>query len=303
MRPGNYLFKSWKLLIAVVMVLGLGLLTTQPAQAKFTGVSISPSGNSIQLHNGQVYNGQLTATNNGDTPKTVEISAGYYSISGDNYDQPNYETSSKYSLMKDWIQVFPTQAIIQPGQSQAVNYTITTPANPPAGTQYATIFVATQPDTVATNGITAISRVGMVIDAYMLDGKTVDQTSIQEENIAGYQPTSPMKASFRIKNEGNIGTKIEYTLRVTSAINGQEVYTSKTEKSSVYPETNRLFTAKWDGVGVGVYNVTLDLTVNGRSHTIKKLVCTIPIWIFILVIIGILSLIAFFVVNHRMAKK
>lgn len=289
--------------VALAAVMTLAAINAQPANAKFEGVTIAPASNSIQLHNNQLYTGQITATNTAKTAKTIEMSAGYYSIIGDNYDTPNYEKASKFSTMKEWIKVWPEKAVIQPGQSQTITYTIAVPNNPPSGTQYATIFVATQPDKYATNGITAISRVGMVIDAYMLDGKTLDKTNIQDEKIDSYQQSGPLKGSFQIKNEGNLGTKVNYSLKVTSALNGQEVYKGKTEKSTVYPETTRGFVAEWKEMGVGLYNVEMDIEVNGRSHTVKQIVCTVPIWIFILVAIGILSLIAYGVSNYKMAKK
>ena len=43
--------------------------------------------------------------------------------------------------------------------------------------------------------------------------------------------------------------------------------------------------------------------MNGRTHTVRKTVCTVPAWIIILLIIALLSLIAYAVINYRMMRE
>ena len=137
----------------------------------------------------------------------------------------------------------------------------------------------------------------------MKGGETIQQSSIQDEKIAGYQPTSPLKASFAVKNEGNVGADVSYQMVVKSAINGTEVYKSDQDSSSVYPDSTRNFSVSWDQMGIGFYNVELKINLDGTEHTVKQLVCTVPIWIIILVVIAILSLVAYAVINYRMRKE
>ena len=220
------------------------------------------------------------------------------------FGSPNYDSESKYSVMKDWIRLDKEAFTLAPGESQIVTYTINTPAEPPSGMQYATIFASTTPDSeIEGTGITATSRIGLVLSALMKDGETIQQSSIQDEKIAGYQPTSPLKASFAVKNEGNVGADVSYQMIVKSAINGTEVYKSDQDSSSVYPDSTRNFSVSWDQMGIGFYNVELKINLDGTEHTVKQLVCTVPIWIIILVVIAILSLVAYAVINYRMRQE
>ena len=290
--------------MAVYLLLALGGNAVHAEGGEFKGLEISPASNRIELSNGEVYTGEMSVKNSTDADMNVEMSVGSYSIEDSNYGSPNYDSPSKYSVIKDWIQLDKNEFVLAPDESTVVRYTINTPANPPAGMQFATIFASTTPsEELEGSGIVATSRIGMVVSALMKDGETIEQANIQNEKIDGYQPTSPLKASFAIKNEGNVGVDVSYSMTVKSAINGTEVYKSNTDSSSVYPESTRNFTVNWDQVGIGFYNVELNITLNGKNHTVKKLVCTVPIWIIILIIIAILSLVAYAVINYRMRQE
>ena len=279
--------------LAVYILLALGGGRAAHAEGgEFKGLEISPASNRIELGNGEVYTGEMNVQNSTDADMDVEMSVGSYSIENSNYGSPNYDNESKYSVMKDWIRLDKEAFTLAPGESQIVTYTINTPAEPPLGMQYATIFASTTPDSqVEGTGITATSRIGMVVSALMKD------------KIAGYQPTSPLKASFAVKNEGNVGADVSYQMIVKSAINGTEVYKSDQDSSSVYPDSTRSFSISWDQMGIGFYNVELKINLDGNEHTVKQLVCTVPVWIIILVVIAILSLVAYAVINYRMRQE
>jgi len=302
----KFISKRLALLVAflavyILLVLGGGR-AAHAADGEFKGLMISPASNRIELGNGEVYTGEMNVQNSTDADMDVEMSVGSYSIENSNYGSPNYDNESKYSVMKDWIRLDKETFTLAPGESQIVTYTINTPAEPPSGMQYATIFASTTPDSqVEGTGITAASRLGLVISALMKDGETIQQSSIQDEKIAGYQPTSPLKASFAVKNEGN--ADVSYQMIVKSAINGTEVYKSDQDSSSVYPDSTRAFSVSWDQMGIGFYNVELKINLDGNEHTVKQLVCTVPVWIIILVVIAILSLVAYAVINYRMRQE
>lgn len=302
----KYLSKRiiWFVLLTIAyLMIAFGGQSVSAAEGKFKGLEISPAGNRIELSSGETYSGQMSVKNSTDNDMDVKMSVGSYSIENNNYNSPNYDSPSKYSVMRDWVRLDKTEFVLEPSQSTVVNYTITVPDNPPSGMQYATIFASTTPESdIQGSGIAATSRVGMIIGALMKDGKTVDQANIENEHIAWYQPTSPLKATFSIKNEGNIGADIAYSLKVNNAFNGTEVYKSEAKTSSVYPESTKDFKLEWGKVGIGFYNVEMTINLNGVDHTVKKLVCTIPVWIIILIIIAILSLIAYAVINYNMAK-
>ena len=290
--------------LAVYILLALGGgRAAHAADGEFKGLMISPASNRIELGNGEVYTGEMSVKNSTDADMDVEMSVGSYSIENSNYGSPNYDNESKYSVIKDWIRLDKEAFTLAPGESQIVTYTINTPAEPPSGMQYATIFASTTPDSEIEAGITATSRIGLVLSALMKDGETIQQSSIQDEKIAGYQPTSPLKASFAVKNEGNVGADVTYQMTVKSAINGTEVYKSDQDSSSVYPDSTRSFSISWDQMGIGFYNVELKINLDGNEHTVKQLVCTVPVWIIILVVIAILSLVAYAVINYRMRKE
>lgn len=295
--------------LAVAGVIGVGTMTAHAADSKKSDdkvgyLLISPATNSIQLHNSDVYTGKMSVQNTKSREMKIKMSVGSYVIQNDNYDSPNYDSENKYSLMRNWIKLDADEFTLKSGESRDVHYTVVAPANPPAGSQYATIFAEDQPtEQLKGSGIQATSRVGLVLTARMLDGKTIDRSNLYDVKIDGYQPTAPLKTGFGVKNEGNIGTSVVYSMTVKNALNGAEVYKSKDQTNSVYPETKRKFTLNWDKPGAWFYNVELKIKLNGNERTIKQLVCTVPIWIIILLIVAIVCLVAYAVLNYRARKE
>ncbi len=267
------------------------------------GVTISPAINSVELAPGETYKGEMKVTNNSKIAMSYEISTGNYTIVNNDYSAPNYEKSGKYSLMKDWTTATPkTLNNLQPGESRTVTYIIKVPSNPPAGTQYATVFASTiNNEKLKTTGIQSIARAGLVVTANMKGGKTVDRVTILDQNIPGYQPAAPLTSTFKVKNEGNIAASTTYSMKITSWLNGRTVYEDKSISSGVYPETTRAFDLKWEDSRIGIYNVEQKVKVNGRDYSIKKVVVAIPIWIIILVILAIVCMIVFTIINVKAA--
>lgn len=303
------IFAASAVLAIVSGVVGIGAPTASAADSKKEDqrvgyLLISPASNSIQLHNSGVYTGKMTVQNTKSREMKIKMSVGSYAIVNDNYDSPNYDSSNKYSLMRNWIKLDADEFTLKPDESRDVHYTVVAPANPPAGSQYATIFAEDQPtEQLKGSGIQATSRVGLVLTARMVDGKTIDRSNLYDVKIDQYQPTAPLKTGFGVKNEGNIGTSVIYSITVKNALNGAEVYKSKEQTSSVYPETKRKFTLNWDKPGAWFYNVELHIKVNGHDRSIKQLVCTVPIWIIILLIVAIVCLVAYAVLNYRTRKE
>lgn len=131
----------------------------------------------------------------------------------------------------------------------------------------------------------------------MVDGKTKEDAKLEKINISKYQPESPMRTSFVVKNNGNIGASVQYQMTVKSALNGREVFKSPKQSYSVYPETSREFSPEWPQAKVGIYNVEQMVVINGKPTTKSSLVIAIPIWVVALLTIGAASLIAFIALN------
>lgn len=289
--------------LALAMVFAAGLVSAPVARAdNFKGLTIAPASNQIELDKGETKTGTMRVTNSTDAKMTVKVDVAGYSIQNDNYNSPIYDSPSKYSVIKDWITLDKRNFVLEPGASETVTYTVKTPDNPPAGMQYATIMASNVPDKLEGSGISATTRVGLVLKAKMA-GKTIDKSNIQNEKISGYQPGSSIKASFAIKNEGNIGADVRYSMTVKYAIGGAQAYQSGEQSNSVFPESTRPYSISWDQAKIGFYNVELNITINGRTHTTRHFVCTVPVWIFILVAIGIAALVAYVIINHRMMKE
>lgn len=290
---------------AVAMLAVLIAPNSHAADGKeFKGLMVSPPTQRIELKNGQVYSGQMKVSNTTDADMNITTSVGTYTIENSNYDTPLYNTSGKYSVMPNWIKLDKSKLTIKANDSSVINYVVFTPNNPPAGSQYATIFVETDPAKQSGSGIQATSRVGMILIAHMADGKTIDKAIIQNEKIDGWQQSpAPIKSIFSVKNEGNIMTDVSYKFAIKNAITGKTEYESKDETGTVYPESSRSFNLSWDKGGIGFYNVEQTIKVNNRLHTKKVLVCTVPVWIFILIIVAIVALAAYFIVNYRMSQE
>lgn len=292
------------LLSLAVLGCTLGISSNQAsAKKEFKGLLIAPASNRVELGNGQQERDKMSVQNSTDATMHIKMSVGSYTIENDNYNSPNYDSASKYSVMKNWIKLDKKEFDLAPGASQVVNYTIDTPANPPSGMQYATIFASTESKVKeGQSGIGAVSRVGMVVAALMKDGKTTVDTTIKDINIPWYQPGSKVKSSFSVKNAGNVGSDVTYSAKIKNALNGSEVFKTKDATDSVFPESTRRMSVEWPNARIGFYNVELKVKLDGKERTIKKMVCTIPVWIFILIIVAIACLIAYVVINVRISR-
>lgn len=285
-------------IILTLSIVALGGLMSRPVSAAtdFKGMLISPASQNIDLKNGQTYTGQMQVQNTTDGDMNVNMSVGSYVM--DDTSTPNYDTSGKYSVLKDWIRLDKTSFTLKSGGVETVTYTINTPTNPPSGMQYATILAENVPEESST-GITATTRIGMVIRAAMVDGETIERASIVSSDIPGYQPTAPLKANFAVKNEGNIGADVGYSLVVKSILNGRELYRSDEQSYSVYPETTHNFTLEWDQARIGIYRVEIRAIIDGTEQVISGIVWTIPLWIILLIVIAILCIIGYFALGRR----
>lgn len=282
-----------------------GISRTASAE-KFQGLNVSPSSATYDLKNGETKTGTFNVRNTTDSDMPVKISVGSYVIKDNNYNAPLYDSSStaKYGLLQKWIVVDQTNFTLKPDQSRDVNYAIFAPANPPAGSQYASILVAT--DHAEKEGVVnGVGRWAFVIKANMVDGQTNAKASIIDKKISSYQPTDSLKASFKVKNEGNVGASLKYQMKVTSALGGKEVYTGTkmSQSTDVYPESTRSIVATSDKLGIGFYNVEMTVELNGQTETFKQLVCNVPVWIFILIIVAIVCLVVYFVAQRQDSKK
>lgn len=272
----------------------------------FQGLNMSPASNSIKLKNGEVYSGKLNVRNSSAEAMNINMSVESYSIQNNDYGSPAIsDKTTRYSQMMNWIKLDRSSFSLAAGEATDVNYVIFTPNNPPAGSQYAVIKAAMAERDGEKTGIQTLGSLAFIIRADMVDGETVDKSSIIDEKIDGFQPESPLKASFKVKNEGNVGSSVKYAMRITNALGGKEVYKSDLQQKAigVYPETTRSFTVKSDKLGIGFYNVELTVELNGKTETFKQFVVSVPIWIFILIGIAIICLVIYFVTRNQDNKK
>lgn len=299
-------------LIAGIFVLSLAFVTTGIVMAEAqkqsdkkpevkTGLWIKPATNEISLGAKESYSGTMLVTNTSTSPMDFKIDAGAYTIRNNNYSTPDYSSEGKYSLMKNWIKFDRTDIKNVPANgSVEVKYTITAPANIPSGTQYATIFASTvnKQHNNAT-GVQSNARIGMVVKANMKGGRTIERNTIEGQRIDFFQPKAPLTSKFTVKNEGNVASSVTYSMTVKSWINGRVEYQGDTQPADVYPESRRDFDLTWSQVRPGIYSVSQIVNVNGKDHSITRVVVALPMWLIILFILAVVCFVVFIVVNVR----
>lgn len=294
-----------RLAAVLLMVVGVMLAPQAAAAEKFKGINLSPLSADFDLKNGETKSGTLKVSNTTDDVMTVDMSVQGYTIQDDNYGAPRY-VESAHSQMASWIKLDADKFTLRTDEARTVKYTITAPANPPAGTQYAMIFASTEFNSSnKESGISSINQIGLRVRANMIDGKTINKVNVTDKQINAFQPDSPLKARFAIKNEGNVGATVKYRMRVTSALGGKEVYKGQEMESGedVYPGTTKRYSIESDKLGIGFYNVEMTVDLNGKTETFKQLVCSVPIWIFILIAIAIICIVVYFVTRGQDDQK
>jgi hypothetical protein len=260
-------------------------------------ITLSPVSKYYKLDPGETRNDELTVINDGTTPYSFTVYTKPYSVKDENYE-PDFVTVGRNATISSWIKPERTSYFLEPGESTKVVYTITAPKDAAPGGHYGVIFAETQPMT-ATEGtsVQRKKRVGTIIYAtvngeYRVGGKFLSVST------PTFQFKPPLQSDITVENTGNTDFAVSMTHTVSDVFGNQKFTESKNYQ--VLPKTTRKTTLQWQQApNIGLYKVTVSADFLDENTRRDTYVLMAPVWTYLLLLIGIVSIVIYFVLKAR----
>ena len=273
--------------------------------------SVSPMVSQIDLKAGETYDGVITVSNPADATEDFyfKVSISPYSVAGSNYT-PDFVTISDWSRIVEWIKAKPATGVLKPNETAKIEYTITVPADAPAGGQYAMIGISSNPPANSEEAgvVQNVFEMASLIYA-KVDGETKHEGKILENSVPGFVCDGVPKTKVSVSNTGNVHETATTNLVVKNILSGQEIFPTEGSDgnfdSLIMPETTRDIVKNLDMVqAIGVYEVKQTVSYLGEVKDISTIMVVCPLWFIILIsltFISVISLIGFS--KHRRKRK
>jgi len=284
------------LAVLLVAVLALFTVTTVPVNAeeaeKVTSITLEQAVVSLQLDPGETHNGQFEVTNSGDLMFDMTVTPEFFTPGAINGDR--FTTEGRFTEIHKWIKLPKTEyKRVMPGETVTVRYTIEVPLDAPAGGQYAGINVTVGGGEVDKDkmGVAVARQLQYRIYATVA-GDTDNRGFVSAYDIPGWVKSGDLMTSLAIKNEGNTDfTALSYL--TVKTLFGKEVYKTPEDARSatfVFPETeSEVVELAMVEPKIGIYRVTQSTLLTGRTIENSEWVIVAPVWLVIVVVIGLLA--------------
>ncbi len=216
-------------------------------------------------------------------------------------DEP---VSSRWSL-SSWITVAPSTQTLTPGQVSQLSMVIQVPPDALPGGHYAMLLHEPQIGKTNTTGanqtLASVNpRVGTLI-YFIVDGPINEQAFIRNLAFPTFTEYGPVAYSYSVENLSDVHIRPNLTLEVRNLF-GRVVERTTLESKNVFPLSTRHFTGKWDRVwGWGYYSarVVMNYGSGGQIASMSTGFWLFPITLVLAILVGILTLIAMFIVIRR----
>lgn len=294
--------KLARLFFGLALLLGLTSFIPQIASAQEVGptdtgsIALNPSIERLALKAGTSQTSKLTVINDGSSPYTFVVYSRPFSVKDEEYT-PQFEATTKYTDIYQWISFETTSYKLNPGQRIEVPYTVHTPANAAPGGHYAVIFAETQPDSTQAESVQRKKRVGAILQA-SVEGEVTSSGRILDMTADFWQSTPPLRVSSKVENTGNI----DFYAKVDTEI--KDLFGTVKGKDSreyiVYPGTVRKIDVDWDKAAwFGVYSVSQTVKVLDETQSLSRYVLIMPRWLILLFGALLIAGIGYVVLRHK----
>ena len=296
-----------KLLVAVLSILTLAV-SAQPAvmaQARGSGLSISPTLNELTLKPGesktltyQIRNATIGSIN--AVPSVEDFAADGTTgnpklLTGPGESSPNSIKNFVYKL---------DQIPLDPGVQTSVAVGIHIPDGTAPGAYYGVISYKAVPangSSTTPGQVSLTASVGSIV-LITVPGKIYQQVQFSAIHVyrGGHDGTlfftKPDKIGIEIRNLGNGFVKPFGSVDVKSMFNKQVAsfqFNNPKQLGNILPKSTRIFTNSFNGVGqIGRYKVTASVSygTGGDVLIMQKTFWYIPAWLAIIIVLILLVL-------------
>ena len=241
--------KLKQLLATLVCVVLVAISATTGAFADIN-FSVSPPYEKITLIPGETFYGSVTIVNPNSSTDDFNYIVSVEPFYVDENNETIYGRKEDRTFMADWIELDHKTGILKPNSSKEVKYTIKVPEDAPAGGQYASIMVSTDPNAQEPGeglNIKATYRFSHLIYADVA-GESVHNGTIESVNVPSFLFHGKITGTAMVENKGNTHAEVTHTLQIYPLFSSEEVYTNEEEPmtSLVMPGVKRSSSISWE---------------------------------------------------------
>lgn len=266
-------------------------------------LQISPAKTDIgDLKPGETFSDIVKVQNTGENAFDFRMSVVPFTVTDEYYTQ-DYVSKTAYNDIVDWVKFSTTTGHLEPNSQVEVAYTITVPADVPAGGQYAILMaeITNTDDDGGNSGVNIVRRVGMLLYSN-IQGNTRKTGEVIENKVPSILFNPPVSATSIVSNTGNTHTDATYVLQVYPLFGNEEVYTNEENPTTltILPDTRRFNTVTWPNAPqLGIFRVKQTVTIFDQTSTVEKIVFLCPIWFLFIVLLIIFCAIFWIVTRIR----
>ncbi len=257
-------------------------------------ITLSPTRLDLDVKAGETKSGKFTVINDGTVDYEFKVYGTPYSVKNRSYE-PDFFNKTANSDAYTWLTFGQDSYQLKAGEKTEVPYTLEVPSDAAPGGHYGVIFAETQSDKTDDSQVIRKKRVGLIMYT-TVDGDYIEQGKVESISIDFIQlGGGPLSSTITINNTGNTDFQAQSLLRVKNVL-GNVVHERKIQHT-IMPKTTRDIQLQWDrGPSFGLYNVTVENTVLGKTEVKQSWVLMLSAWALI-VLLAILASLIFFVVR------
>ena len=243
------------------------------------GLLISPATDFTTTSAGKPESGSVTIGNHTTTPLAINLSVKQFSVDSYTY---NYNFSQSAN---QWVRLSRTSAMLAPGETQSIPYTINVPGDASAGGYYYTFFASAN---IASGAIHSTVQAGSLL--YLtVNGDLTRSAKLDGDSIQRVVFGKQVDYHYNLTDTGNV----YFFVYVAGKLQGPTTGPSQTSVAHIImPGKVRIFSgAIQSPVLPGIYRATYGYKTDaGDSIQKSHLILYIPPWFVALILIILLAL-------------
>lgn len=284
-------------LVSVLFIsLVVNLRVAHAAEGDAEAITLSPASQDLKLSAGEIYKGSFKVINSGKEIFTYSVYPRPYFVVDENYD-PTFEKIGTNTDLFEWLSFESASYTIKPGETREIPYSIRVPATASPGGHYGVVFAESQPPKESTQSVIRKKRVGMIVRA-TIEGKSILKGSVLSSSAQFWQTIPPLRASVRIKNDGNTDFQSTNTLIVKDMFGNVKQKIIK--QIVVYPGTIRKLEMSWDDAPwFGLFKVEIESKLLSQSDSATHYVLILPRWLALTVLVFSVGGVSYVLLRRR----
>ena len=241
-------------------------------------MTISPTDKHYSVNPGETISDSFSVLNSGQVPYDFTTYSSPYSVKDTSYSPDSSTTGGRADAFQ-WIQFGQSSWHAGVRETVTVPFTIRVSKYASPGGHYAIMFAEEKSTGQAkTTGFTRTIRMGVVVYVNV-KGNAVSKGSVDSFDLNWYQPSAPLSAGVRIRNDGQTDFPVRASF-VVSDIFGHVKYTHEVSDAYVIPDSPRDLSFSWDKSSwLGIYKVQIGAEILGKSTIKESYVIVAPRWL------------------------